>query len=778
MRREPWWIQKSTGGPLKAPRSLALCSVLVAALLLGTLAHAQSYFRVSPGPLNEGHAAYDHSEGCKECHESAEGVTNAKCLACHAAVRHKGGLHGTFGGKRCITCHTEHKGRSYNIIDWNQVGGRDTFKHDVTAFALKNEHARLACTQCHVRRLKSGRVSYLSLSPDCQSCHRDEHGFRRNELRTNCKSCHEDGNAARGWKLSNWKAQHETFSRVNFQGKHTDQLCTKCHEGAVMAGRPKPRTCPDCHAPPHPIVQSTENCQSCHKQTGDFKGAHIDHDQFGFPLVGKHGAVGCQNCHGKANQKAPRKTTRGRAVRTCVACHAAIHPVVRETANCVACHTPGGTWRGAKFDHTKTGFGLFGKHTKLRCRSCHKQTGKLPSGDNPCSSCHTHRNAHRGQFADKPCASCHVEGGTRTTPFDHNHDSRFPLVGFHASLAAKKQCRRCHPGGIYRTGKLTCPSCHEDKHKGSLGEDCKKCHSPLQHFSAPRSKDFPHTWFPLEGKHGTIACASCHPNGKYKIGKHQCVDCHLKDDRHRGKLGRDCGKCHIPAKGAPKFDHDTMTHFRRTGRHRQAACALCHQPRRASAPPPTLAEWRRTAVPALDRTFPVRGTHCADCHRDPHNGYVGTDCAQCHTTSGFRNLSGAARAIKPNDHRGAWIRLHATLPPEEAETSAASNSCSICHGVPGCRNCHRTHPPRTHTGLWRLKTHGSAADFDSQSCRVCHSTGSCVGCHRRTPPLSHRGAWGTRHGYAAGGFGDNNCFVCHGRAHCAQCHTGPPGGSP
>ncbi|HEY5961026.1 MAG TPA: hypothetical protein VIV60_30930, partial [Polyangiaceae bacterium] len=114
-------------------------------------AHAQGFFRVSPGPLNEGHAVYDHSEGCQKCHESGQGVTNPKCLACHVAVQHTGGLHPTFGGKPCITCHVEHKGRAFNIIEWKSVGGRDTFKHELTGFVLTNHHAEVACTKCHVK---------------------------------------------------------------------------------------------------------------------------------------------------------------------------------------------------------------------------------------------------------------------------------------------------------------------------------------------------------------------------------------------------------------------------------------------------------------------------------------------------------------------------------------------------------------------------------------------------------------------------------------------------
>ena len=168
------------------------------------------------------------------------------------------------------------------------------------------------------------------------------------------------------------------------------------------------------------------------------------------------------------------------------------------------------------------------------------------------------------------------------------------------------------------------------------------------------------------------------------------------------------------------------------------------------------------------------GKRCADCHADPHRGSAGPNCDECHSTAGFRGLlAGAARTLKPRDHTQVWLRSHADLPWDEDDVGAQGRSCTRCHASPVCTSCHRTHPPKSHTALWRLRGHGTAAAFDPEPCRVCHPPGGCVQCHRTTAPLSHRGAWGTVHGFAAGSFANENCYVCHRRADCLICHHRP-----
>jgi hypothetical protein len=246
----------------------------------------------------------------------------------------------------------------------------------------------------------------------------------------------------------------------------------------------------------------------------------------------------------------------------------------------------------------------------------------------------------------------------------------------------------------------------------------------------------------------------------------RCVACHRKSDPHKGKLGEACERCHVPDKGAPKFDHEKLTRFVRTGTHLKTGCPYCH---RAAPPAPPEAGWtRKEPAGKLDRLFPVMGRRCADCHADPHKGSAGRACDKCHTTRGWREMSGPARAMRPSDHNGGWLGKHQSLPFDDNELAAEGRACTRCHGT--CDRCHRTTMPKSHTALWRLRGHGTAAAFDAGSCRVCHPAGTCIQCHRTTAPLNHRGSWRTTHGFAAATFADNNCYVCHSRGECLSCH--------
>jgi hypothetical protein len=601
-------------------------------------------------------------------------------------------LHATFTGK-CIQCHPGHKGRTTSIIDWKHVGGQQTFNHELTGFALTNHHAQAACTACHNKRLKSGRISYLGLASECDSCHKGVHKLSKPDLAKHCDLCHVSGKVNRGLRLAEWEGKHFEQTRVVLRGKHLEQPCTKCHPKAEMADRTPPRGCTDCHRPNHPTPAQLAKCEDCHKEGQPWKKATVDHRRFGFTLLGKHASIDCKRCHP----------------------------------------------RGAKPDYS-------------------------PGG---CTSCHEHRDAHKGQFADKPCDSCHVEGGKRTRPFDHNQDARFHFEGLHADPKVRNKCVSCHAQKIYRTGKLGCVDCHKDKHKGLSGPNCTECHSVNQHWK-DAINSHKHLKFPLEGLHREVRCIKCHPNSKYKLGEVHCVDCHGKTDPHKGKLGAACERCHVPEKGAPKFNHEKMTKFARTGTHQQVGCSTCH---RSARPVPPEVGWSKLEpATKLNLTLPLMGKRCADCHADPHKGSAGVECGQCHGTASFRLLSAAGRAQRPNDHDRGWLGRHVHLPFNDNDLLAEGRACARCHGN-ACDRCHRTMLPKSHTALWRLRTHGAAAAFDSESCRVCHVTGFCIQCHRTTAPLNHRGAWGKLHGYAAGTFADNNCYVCHSRGDCLACHT-------
>ncbi|MFQ5559536.1 MAG: cytochrome c3 family protein, partial [Nitrospinota bacterium] len=97
-----------------------------------------------PGKLNSGHARYE--EDCRKCHSSFKKNAPQRllCLDCHKKVAkdidEKTGFHGRnskIEQNECNHCHTEHKGRSFDIM----VFDRDLFNHEITDFLLKGRHA-------------------------------------------------------------------------------------------------------------------------------------------------------------------------------------------------------------------------------------------------------------------------------------------------------------------------------------------------------------------------------------------------------------------------------------------------------------------------------------------------------------------------------------------------------------------------------------------------------------------------------------------------------------
>jgi hypothetical protein len=416
-----------------------------------------------------------------------------------------------------------------------------------------------------------------------------------------------------------------------------------------------------------------------------------------------------------------------------------------------------------------TEFELIGAHRSLSCRSCHRGKGAkqfewFESAD--CRSCHAHKNAHDGQFDDKNCLDCHTEGGSKRLAFDHQKDTRFALTGFHTELG----CDKCHAKGVYRTNKLLCADCHADSHQGQLGRDCARCHATGVRFAAIAFDHDRVESFPLVGEHEKAACKSCHPERRYDLDKTACADCHADDEPHAKRLGTECERCHEPVKGAPKFDHERMTKFARTGAHEKAACSSCHR----ATPPlgPQAVGWTKTlpAGEALDRTFPLLGKDCAECHQDRHEGRYGTECQSCHDTQLF---SRASRAV----HDTGAFRLagvHDTLACARCHEpdrllSGLGELCQSCHREddahnnalgPYCGECHgqvEWMPPRFNhakTGFVLRGAHRSAR------CRDCHGAATYAG----TPAA---------------------CELCHGVAamtvaepvhnaslsECSRCHT-------
>ncbi len=581
-------------------------------LALGWCAMARA--QISPGPLARAHAQLEGVSKCSQCHDFGAGSRSFKCLDCHSEIRRRleagAGFHShaykpSPGQTDCAHCHMEHNGQGFALIRLD----RKMFDHAAqTGFTLEGKHRQQACESCHNEKkiaspsregikLKDLNRTFLGLRRECASCHEDKH---RGELGGDCKSCHSQD----AWKPA----------------------------------------------------------------------AGFNHSRTPFPLTGLHQAVACQKCHTQRPGDTAVLFKRSSAA-SCQGCHTDPHRgAFQETkfrGSCETCHTTSG-WKGTRpasgFDHSITKFALLGKHAAAACSACHKTSDfhrPIPHG--LCRECH--EDAHGGQFAARAagsdCAACHNETAFKPARFDREtHQlSAFPLEGKHATL----ECADCHqPGGkltVYVTRKLICSACHADSHGGEfaaapLSNRCDLCHTtksfqPATFDVARHAK----TRFALTGRHGAVACASCHKplattmasmpapvpakvtniSGQprqYRIADQTCNGCHA--DPHRTSQERpakvSCETCHVTDdwKSVRPFDH-AATHFQLDGAHAMVKCIQCH------APSPKVNSAARIAPDFASATGA-----CGACHQraDVHAGQfrIGReeDCSVCHSSSSWK----------------------------------------------------------------------------------------------------------------------------------------------
>jgi len=170
-----------------------------------------------------------------------------------------------------------------------------------------------------------------------------------------------------------------------------------------------------------------------------------------------------------------------------------------------------------------------------------------------CVTCPPAPGVHKGQFVDKPCAGCHVEGGTRTRAFTHNKDTRVP------ARRLPQRAPRCAASAptVTRT-RSTAPtswpvSTVTKTRTNTTDSSATTAPSVTRHpaFQKTCASSGNTATIPAGRLAQDRKCEGCHVNGRYQTGRRPCVNCHEKNDPHRGQLGRDCGKCHRPEKGAP-----------------------------------------------------------------------------------------------------------------------------------------------------------------------------------------------------------------------------------
>jgi len=278
------------------------------------------------------------------------------------------------------------------------------------------------------------------------------------------------------------------------------------------------------------------------------------------------------------------------------------------------------------------------------------------------------------------------------------------------------------------------------------------------------------TAFPLDGRHLTVACESCHIDGVYQGTPTGCADCHWirrQDDVYKTRLGMQCAQCHKTTSwSATNWNHAAATGVVLNAAHRTVGCDGCHREASfTSASTDCFTCHRRDFETTQEPNHLAAGfsTACESCHRPSDSTFEGVRfdhdlmfpllgvhaaqaCASCHT--------GAKYAGTPRDcfgcHRDDYERT--TSPGHQAAGFSTA-----------CETCHRETDPGwdasggfNHAQLFPLNgAHATAP------CASCHAEGrfqgtprDCVGCHRSDYDRT------TNPNHAAAGF-STDCQICH-----------------
>lgn len=594
-------------------------------------------------------------------------VAHGACVDCHRE-RHRAPL-----GERCQTCHTTGSWR-----DLQPMKGDRAF-HARTGYPLRGAHAGASCAGCH-GGLDGAPRRPVPAAARCSACHVDAHAGQLGAERPEggrCDRCH--GLAA--FAPARFEMEDHATTRFPLRGAHRTVPCDACHPRDVDAeravpqeavdqlardGRPVrtsrvrlrlaalPGDCRACHRDPHAgqfdARLAAEGCSACHTE-GSMSDLRFDHGRDArFPLAGRHARTPCSACH---VAPAPGAPVRYRPLdQDCGSCHADPHAGqlrdARGAPSCDRCHPAARPWREPTFRHEPpfTTYLLSGRHAQVRCDRCHDAVMVAPGVQvkryrpvpRRCDGCHAdpHAGAAAGpgdQGGGRGCARCHGEATWAPTGFDHAA-AGLALAAGHAGLA----CDVCHASATRPGVRRTCAVCHADPHRGALGARCDRCHEARDWEARFAAADHRSTALPLDGRHASLPCESCHAARRdpfvERLGA-SCASCHLADHRtarvgplphEQAGLGLDCGRCHDAWSfgGAALPGHEVCFETR-YGPHAGATCESCHV---------QLLDLRRDGSCS---TFSAACTRCHDCDGQVARhatvpGYLCADrrCYECH----------------------------------------------------------------------------------------------------------------------------------------------------
>lgn len=373
-------------------------------------------------------------------------------------------------------------------------------------------------------------------------------------LTIDCAACH----SPEGWEIAKeyWVngdlvvpdaeegIEYFSHSQTGFDldGEHAQVDCQACHDDLVFAGTPT--ECIGCHVDLHRMTVG-DDCARCHT-TSNWLVDDIQalHDENGFPLLGDHGIINCNECH-----LSESFLQFDRIGNDCINCHMddfvattmPNHAEAGYSTDCMECHDPAAQdwfWTAGGANHSF--FPLIMGHEINDCVACHVG-GEFLNTPTDCFACHqmdfeaTTEPNHVAAGFSTDCAQCHgLDIGWPAQNFDH---SFFPLEKGHDI----QDCTACHQNGNFENTPTDCFACHMDDYNNAddpnhiaagFPTDCTLCHTTEEGWDANDFTDHDNLYFPIySGTHKGEwdDCTECHtiPNN---FAAFSCIDCHEHND--------------------------------------------------------------------------------------------------------------------------------------------------------------------------------------------------------------------------------------------------------
>ena len=303
---------------------------------------------------------------------------------------------------------------------------------------------------------------------------------------------------------------------------------------------------------------------------------------------------------------------------------------------------------------------------------------------------------------------------------------------------------------------------------GKLAIPCEKCHTTDSWKMRPdASFDHSTTGFPLEGKHKSATCVSCHKDLTFKISSQLCSSCHV--DVHRSELGANCVRCHSLQswKITDMIQRHQSTRFPLLGVHASLDCKDCH-------------------TGASNNQYTGTPTTCYGCHRsdfdnskNPNHAFAGfsTDCSKCHKLNALQWSGGFDHALTGFPLSGAHVSVSCVSCHKNQIFKNTPQDCYSCHQTDyqsstnpnhrlagfatTCQSCHTLTAWRPSTFSHDNTKFPLTGSHRSVLCADCHLNnqfaglpGTCFTCHQtdfnKTTNPNH-----------VAGLLDHRCESCH-----------------